>query len=371
MPTNKKTKERNVNNKFETWLEKNRSLVLRQTPFWAQSVIGVLISLGVLSLAGGLIFRIDEVITVTGQLESISGSVDVKAPVGGKIANVYFEDGQTVKKGDLLATFDTRQAAVNKKTIVELMELENKEWENSKQRLESKRKIIVNKLDVNKQMVEELEKLVSIGGVQKFQLLDKKNQVYELEERLRSIEFEMNTERISKTKRLEQLNNDLNKATVQLQYQNVIASTSGIIFEPKVGNSSVIKSGETIVTIVPQGGLKAKVFVANQNIGFVDKNQKARIRVDAFPYTQYGELVGSIAQIGADALEPDQKANYYRFPVKIRLDKNDLENKDVKVPLISGMAITANIKLRDKRLISLVSDIFVEQVDSIKKIRQQ
>ena len=101
--------------------------MLRQTPFWAQSITGVMIGLGVLGVTAGSILRIDEVLTVAGQLESISGSVNIKAPVGGKIADVYFEDGQLVKKGDLLATFDTREAAVNKKTIIELIDLESKE----------------------------------------------------------------------------------------------------------------------------------------------------------------------------------------------------------------------------------------------------
>ena len=35
------------------------------------------------------------------------------------------------------------------------------------------------------------------------------------------------------------------------------------------------------------------------------------------------------------------------------------------------MAVTANLKLRDKRLISLISDMFVDQTESIRSIRQQ
>ena len=35
------------------------------------------------------------------------------------------------------------------------------------------------------------------------------------------------------------------------------------------------------------------------------------------------------------------------------------------------MSISANLRLRDKPIISLVSDIFVEQLDSVKSIRQQ
>ena len=151
-----------------------------------------------------------------------------------------------------------------------------------------------------------------------------------MQEKLKSIEFEISSQKISSTKRLEKLNNELNQAIVQLQYQNVVATTSGVIFEPKVAKSSVIGGGQTIVTIVPQGGLKGKVYVANQNIGFIDKDQKARIRVDAYPYAQYGELIGRVIQVGADALEPDQKANYYRYPVKISLNQNYLENKKLE-----------------------------------------
>ena len=77
--------------------------------------------------------------------------------------------------------------------------------------------------------------------------------------------------------------------------------------------------------------------------------QKAKVRIDAFPFTEYGELEGTVSQIGADALPPDNEANFYRYPVKLNLSKPYLERKGIKVPLRSGMAITANLKLRDKR----------------------
>ena len=84
----------------ERWFARNRSLVLRQTPFWAQSVAGIVIALGFTGITAGILFRIDEVVTVTGQLESINGKVDVKTPVGGKVAEVLFKDGSMVEKGN-------------------------------------------------------------------------------------------------------------------------------------------------------------------------------------------------------------------------------------------------------------------------------
>ena len=46
------------------WLARNRSLVLRQTPVWAQSSGMLVIALGGITVIGGIFFRIDEVVTV-------------------------------------------------------------------------------------------------------------------------------------------------------------------------------------------------------------------------------------------------------------------------------------------------------------------
>ena len=105
------------------WLEKNRSLTLRQTPIWAQSITFLLILLGSVSVIASIFLRIDEVITAEGQLKSIGGTVDVKSPVGGSISQIHFKDG-AVEKGQLLATFDTRQAFEDKKTYTSLIQIE-------------------------------------------------------------------------------------------------------------------------------------------------------------------------------------------------------------------------------------------------------
>ena len=115
----------------ERWLARNRSLVLRQTPVWAQSLATIVVSLGLSGIAAGLLFRIDEVVTVTGQLESLGGSVEVKTPAGGKIASVLFQDGSIVRKGQPLVRFDTRQAATDQATNSKLIQLERSQLETS------------------------------------------------------------------------------------------------------------------------------------------------------------------------------------------------------------------------------------------------
>ena len=360
-----------ISQSAERWLARNRSLVLRQTPVWAQSLMAIVISLGVSAITAGLLFRIDEVVTVTGQLASLGGSVDVKTPAGGKVSEVFFQDGSLVDKGQLLVRFDTREASARQALSKKLIELERSELEDKLNILESRKMVIEKKINTSLQITAELGELVEEGGFQKVQYLRQLDSLYELQTELSNVQLDMNRTKLSAEKAIEQHLNRLKNAELQLQYQNVLAPVSGIIFDPKVRNSGVIGAGDTILTIIPQKGLKGNVFVQNKDIGFVKSGQKAQVRVDAFPFTQYGELKGTVDQIGADALPPDQKANFYRYPVKLELDRPYLERKGVKIPLRSGMAITANIKLRDKRLISLVSDMFVDQTDSIRSIRQQ
>ena len=156
-----------ISQSAERWLARNRSLVLRQTPVWAQSLMGIVISLGVSAIAAGLLFRIDEVVTVTGQLASLGGSVDVKTPAGGKVSEVFFKDGSLVDKGQLLVRFDTREAAARQALSQKLIELERSELKDKLNILESRKMVIEKKINTSLQITAELGELVAKGGFQK------------------------------------------------------------------------------------------------------------------------------------------------------------------------------------------------------------
>ena len=367
------------------WLAKNRSLVLRQTPVWAQSMAAIVIALGTVVVVGSVLFKIDEVVTVQGQLQSIGGSVELKTPVGGKVAEVFFKDGQTVRKGQLLIRFDTRQAADEQRTLKQLIGLEERSLlsrlntiVSQQETLLARRRVLEQKLATKTTITGELKRLVRQGGFQRLQLLEQQDQAFELKNQLTEVKeqqgqirLQADQQRLEASKSISQMRNRLNQAELQLQYQNVVAPSAGVIFDPKVRPDGVVAAGETMLKLVPQRGLYAEVLVPNKDIGFVKTGQQAKVRVDAFPYTRYGELKAKVTQIGADALEPNELQNFYRFPVKLDLDRSYLESQGVRIPLRSGMAITTNLKLREKRVISVISDLLVDQTDSVKSLRQQ
>ena len=367
------------------WLAKNRSLVLRQTPVWAQSLTALLISLGTIAVVGGILFRIDEVVTVQGQLKSIGGTIDVETPAGGLISDVFFEDGEIVEKGQLLLRFDTRRAASEKQLLTNQIEFEKqqlatqlKTLESQVQTLNGRESVLDQRLKTKKLMLNELASLVAAGGFQKLQFLQQQDQYFALQkqknenqEQKNRIQLESDRLILQSRQSIDRLKSDLKKSELQLQYQNVLSPASGIVFDPKARVDGVLGGGERILSIVPQKGLYAEVFVPNKDIGFIKLQQKAKVRVDAFPFTRYGEISARVSQIAADALPPTPTQDFYRFPVKLLLEKSTLETQGISIPLKSGMAITTNLKLRDKRVISLISDVFVDQTDSIRSLRQQ
>ena len=367
------------------WMARNRSLVLRQTPIWAQSLAAILIGLSTTAVIGGILFRIDEVVTVQGQLKSIGGTVEVKTPAGGRVAEVLFTDGEVVRKGQPLLRFDTRQATDEKQTLTRLIAAEQDQLKTQLETLSSqettlagRRAVFQKRMLTQSTILGEMETLVEQGGFQRLQFLQQQDQLFELQNQINDLQEQENRLKLQaeqlqlqSRKSIDQMRNRLRESELKLQYQNVLAPVAGVVFDPQATVEGVLAAGERILSIVPQQGLYAEVFVPNKDIGFIKPGQEAKVRVDAFPFTRYGELPGEVSQIAADALAPDSTQNFYRFPVKLALKRSVLESDGVEIPLKAGMAITTNLKLRDKRVISLVSDLLVDQTDSVRSIRQQ
>jgi len=172
--------------------------------------------------------------------------------------------------------------------------------------------------------------------------------------------------------RSEQLQGDLNQVRNRLRNEVVKAPISGTVFDLVPDNDRyVTTTAEPLLKIVPSGQLGGEVNVGNQDIGFIRPGQKVKVRIDSFPYTEYGEIDGTVKRIGADAMPPDELIRSYHFPVDLTLERSSLKTKEgVAIPLQSGMTITTNLKLRDRRLIELLSDLFTNRGESLKRLRQ-
>ena len=239
------------------WMAQNRSLVLRQTPVWAQSLAVILILLGSGAVIGGILFRVDEVVTAQGQLKSIGGIFEVKTPVGGKISKVFFEDGSFVRKGQKLLIYDTREALQEQITLQNLLKLEKQRlltelssFESQSNSLATQRRVLEKKLETNKTILVSMAELVSVGGFQRMQYLQKQDQLYalenqivELEEQKQRLDLNVENLKINSNRTIDQITNSLKQIEFKLSYQNVsVAPIDGLIFDPQVTENSVLAS---------------------------------------------------------------------------------------------------------------------------------
>ena len=200
----------------------------------------------------GIFFHIDEVVTVQGQLKSIGGTVEVKTLAGGRVAEVLFSDGEAVTKGQLLLRFDTRQAADEKETLTRLIALEESQLKTQLETLQSQQTTLAGRKDVLQQrlttqstILEEMEGLVAVGGFQRLQFLQQQDQLFELQNQLSDLKEQENrlklqsdAVQLESRKSIDQMRNRLSEAELQLQYQNVMAPVSGVVFDPQAGRAS-------------------------------------------------------------------------------------------------------------------------------------
>lgn len=171
-------------------------------------------------------------------------------------------------------------------------------------------------------------------------------------------------------KKIAEIDGQLSQAQQTLQYQELRAPTSGTVFELKAhGSGYVANPSDPVLKIVPEENLIAEVYITNKDIGFVKEGMEADVRIDSFPFHEYGDIKGELSWVGSDALPPDQIRNYYHFPAKIRLNRQTLLINNRELPLQSGMSVSTNIKLRKRTILSIFTDLFMKQVESLKFVR--
>ena len=189
------------------------------------------------------------------------------------------------------------------------------------------------------------------------------------DKQIAEIDGQLNKLLVEIDRKIAEMNSQISQAKMNLKYQDIMAPVGGTVFELKAGTGFVANTSEPILKIVPDNTVTAKVFITNKDIGFVKVGMPVDVRIDSFPFSEYGDVKGKIVEIGSDALPADQAHPFDRFPATIELEKQNLVIKGHPVTLQSGMSLSVNIKVRDRTVMSLLSDMIIKQNDSLKTIR--
>jgi len=359
-------------------------VVLQQSRFWARSISWALMGVTGFAVAWLAFAKTEEIVTAPGKLEPLGVVKDVQIPVGGVVDQVLVKEGQKVTKGQLLLKLDTeatqdRKASVEKTILYKEQQLSLKEEELSRYLAvnDTEQQVLRDSLVLEKEVLSRLDKLNREGAAAELQYLNQRNKVQEVEGRLQQAKVE----RLRQQAILEQgarelqgnladLRSKLIELNVNIRYQAIRAPEAGLVFELKPKSRGfVAQTSEPVMKIVPFDRLEARVEVPSKDIGFVQVGKAADISIDSFPASDFGVLQGTVRKIGSDALPPDQLTQFYRFPVDIRLNSQQLKLKSgVSLPLQVGMSITANVKLRKVTYLQLLLSDFKDKAKSLQRI---
>jgi membrane fusion protein, hemolysin D len=153
---------------------------------------------------------------------------------------------------------------------------------------------------------------------------------------------------------------DLKKVELRRQLIVLRAPADAIVLEISSRTiGSVVREAETLFVLVPRDvPLQAEVNVEGRDVGQISVGQPVRIKFEPFPFQKYGTGTGAVRVISQDSFAPDPKADaarrttapYYR--VLIDLSDVQLRLPSARTQLISGMAVTAEMKVGQRSVIS-------------------
>ena len=411
----------------------NQPVLLNKTRLNSSILVWTLVGTTVFATGWAFLAPLPETVAVQGKLQPSSPVRDIEAPLPGVVEAVMIDEGQTVRSGETLLRFDPRDvrsrldAATikrdglrNKLAINQVLlgeqpsdeltanqgallassrreDLDNRtsdaeSLKRTKVRLEGHRQ----SLQTTTTIAERYRRLYRDGAASELQMLsaqqdvdEARNDVSTLEREVAQLEAKSSGNRAGREAELRQeiedilrriadLDKEITQHELDLSRINVTAPIDGVVFDLRVSRGSLVERNETrpLLKLIPQNQLQAKVYIPNDAIGFIQPKQRADISLTSFNASNYNYLPATVKRVGSDALTPDEQrrvlgtdAEGLHFPAVLTLSRQTLQVGQRAIPLQSGMSLTADIRLRNRRFISAITDIFDDKRRGLERLR--
>jgi hemolysin D len=162
------------------------------------------------------------------------------------------------------------------------------------------------------------------------------------------------------------------KAPVSGTVQQLVLNTIGGVVQP----------AQALMVIVPDGAKPVvEANVLNRDIGFIRVGQPVRVKLEAYPFTDYGVVPGVVETISRDAIDLSQPDTPQRdergrpvqqglvYSARIRLLKRSIRVAGVDQLIGPGLAVQAEIKTGERRIIQYLLSPLAKTMDEAGKER--
>ncbi len=370
----------------EAYLDYELAKAVQELPPIFTRLVGVALSLAVFgAIAWAALSKVDEVAVAPGKVLPGEQEVQpVRSLSSGKIKDIKVREGQQVKKGQSLIALDSNAPQIDVETLKKQAQL----LSNAKKAAEQSHKADMNKAQIEYSglgknvefakfkegkdcppylpgVLKNFPVLYSEKCREAQNLLNNAKRFFNAQKQdIEKLKQQYNLEDSKREQELNSVKGSLKQAQIQLQNQNIIAPINGTVYEVKVSPSQVtVQPGEELFSIAPVGRLEEQPVLAvdlpSQYRGFVQERMRAKVKIDTFPYQEFGTIDGIVIYISPN-ISKDNSGKQV-FPTKIKLKTNFLRGRRIT----PGMLVTGEIVMREKSVLSLILDPITRQVDDV------
>lgn len=289
----------------------------------------------------GLIVTINSIFYKSTDDAFVEGHIITIAPrVSGPVIKLYIDDNQEVKKGALLLEIDPEDYKTKYNEI-------KANLEEAKAMLGSAQNEIVKSysaLDFAKGDYKRYSAMYNKGISSKQDYDSSRNNLTAAQTNSNSAKSK-HDEISASIKKLEA---QLEQARLNLSYIKIYAPEDGKITNRSVEQGNYVQTAQPLFSIVPHKVWVVANFKETQ-VANMEKGQKVKIKIDAFPNRKFNGVVDSIQMASgakASLFPPENAVGSYvkivqRIPVKI-LFTDDISNLNI----IPGMSVVPVVKVK-------------------------
>lgn len=176
---------------------------------------------------------------------------------------------------------------------------------------------------------------------------------------------------------------ELRKSERRRQFQQLRAPVDGTVQQLVIHTvGGVVQPAQPLMVIVPDdSAVEVEAMILNKDIGFVREGQPVRIKLEAFPFTDYGLIEGVVESISRDAIDQSQQGAAERdaknrplqpglvYAARIRLKQRTIRIGN-RIQIIGpGLAVQAEIKTAERRIIQYLLSPIAQSLDEAGRER--
>jgi HlyD family secretion protein len=355
-------------------------------------LVGVILSVAVFgAIAWAGLSKVDEVAETHGKLIPGEEVQPVRSPSSGKIKFINeskVKEGQQVQQGDILLALDSESSLADIERLNNQAQLIKQDIHTRSKAAEASQKATINQAEIElsslrvnlKAAQRDVNRLRNFSGtvIPRQDYLYAQDKVRDLEKSIAAKEQNIQqlqqnyktgplSELSKRREELQTVERQLAQAKNQRQNQTITAPIAGRVYHIKVNPSQgTVQSGEELLSILPEGKEPLlEVDLPNQYRGFVDEKMNAKVKIDAFPYQEYGVIEGTVVYVSPYAVVKDKNSSKEVYPTRIKLHKVTIKTRGKDKLLTPGMEATGEIVMRQKSILSLLIEPIIRKFDEV------